>query len=42
MDTKKNVAFLIDEQKSSTSEEKEINFTAMMAAREKLGLSQKT
>ena len=39
---KKNVAFLVDEQKVSTGKAKEINVTAMMAAREMLGWSQKT
>jgi hypothetical protein len=42
MNTKRDVAFLVDEQKISTGEAKEINVTAMMAAREMLGWSQKT
>ena len=42
MDTKKNLAFSVDELKTATGEAKEINVTAMMAAREMLGWSQKT
>ena len=41
MTTKENSAFLVDEQKISTNEAKEINVTAMMAVREMLGWSQK-
>ncbi|MBP1709569.1 MAG: hypothetical protein H6Q47_102 [Deltaproteobacteria bacterium] len=42
MNTKRNGASLVDEQQISTDEVKEINVTAMMAAREMLGWSQKT
>ena len=42
MDTKRNVGLLVDEQKISTGEAKEINVTAKMTAREMLGWSQKT
>ena len=42
MNTKRNGASLVDEQQISTDEVKEINVTAMMAAREMLGWNQKT